>query len=102
MLQDDHHMSKKPFLAFMAERGIGQVESASSLMRTAMYDILLEWIDLKNRHLNSTETDLDYSDQDAQVAQMNDFAGDLGTITAGKVQRLCRRFRPVRSHISAY
>jgi hypothetical protein len=32
MLQDDHYISKKPFLAFMAERGIGQSESAGSLM----------------------------------------------------------------------
>jgi hypothetical protein len=93
MLQDDHHMFKNPFLAFMAEWGLGQGESASSLMWTAMYDILLKWIDLKNRHLHSTETGLDFSDQDAQAAQMNAFADDLGTITAGKNAAAMQKIR---------
>jgi hypothetical protein len=39
-------------LSFSAERGIGQGESASSLMWTALYDILLEWIDPANRQMH--------------------------------------------------
>jgi hypothetical protein len=84
MLQDNQHMSKKSFLVIMEERGIGQGKSASSLMWTAMYDILLEWIDFKNEQLHSNEAGLNYSDQDALAAQMNAFADVLGTITAGK------------------
>jgi len=83
MLALDQHMSSKPELAFKAERGIGQGESASSLMWTAMYDMLLEWIDPRNRHLHTAEGDLDYSDEDAEQAKLNAYADDLGTATAG-------------------
>jgi hypothetical protein len=59
----------------MLERGIGQGESASSLILTAMCDILL---DFKNKQLHSNEAGFNYSDQ------INDFADDLVTIMEGK------------------
>jgi hypothetical protein len=72
------------FLAFMMERCIRQGESTSSLVLTAMYDILLEWIDFKNKQLYSNEAGLNYSDQDALAAQINYFAHNLDTIKTGK------------------
>jgi hypothetical protein len=48
-----------------------------------MYDILLDWIDFKNRQLHSNEAGLNFSDQDELAAQFNTFADDLGTIMAG-------------------
>ena len=77
------HFTQSPQLGFTAERGIGQGESASSLMWTALYDILLEFIDPTNRHLHIAETDLDYTDEDAQLANPSAYADDLATITAG-------------------
>ena len=70
-------------LAFHTQRGIGQGESASSLMWTALYDILLEWIDPANRELHSAESDLHYTAEDISEAQMNAYADDLCTITGG-------------------
>jgi len=70
-------------LAFTAECGIGQGESASSLMWTALYDMLLEWIDPANRPLHSAETDINYSDQDIAETHLNAYADDLATITGG-------------------
>jgi hypothetical protein len=43
-------------LSFEAERGIGQGESASSLQWTVLYDMVLEWIDPKNRKLHEDES----------------------------------------------
>ena len=83
MLREDNHMSANPGIAYEAQRGIGQGESASSLMWTAMYDILLEWIDPKNMQLHSDEVDLAYTMEDAVATKLNAYADDLGTLTAG-------------------
>jgi hypothetical protein len=77
------HFSSSPHLAYNAERGIGQGESASSLMWTALYDILLEWIDPSNRHLHGAERQLYYTDADAAATCPNAYADDLCTITSG-------------------
>ena len=68
---------------FQAQRGIGQGESASSLMWTALYDILLEWIDPSNRHHHTAETTTKYSDEDISETHPGAFADDLVTITGG-------------------
>jgi hypothetical protein len=39
-------------LSFEAERGIGLGESAISLQWALLYDMVLEWIDPKNRYLH--------------------------------------------------
>ena len=52
-----------------AERGIGQGESASSLMWIALYDMLLEWIDPANRFLHIGEQET-YSNEDINKATM--------------------------------
>jgi hypothetical protein len=70
-------------LSFQAERGIGQGESASSLMWIALYDILLEWIDPANRFLHTSETQLSYSNEDIEKTKMSAYADDLCTITGG-------------------
>jgi hypothetical protein len=46
------HFFVEPNLAFTAEQGIKQGENASSLMWVALYEILLEWIDLEQMHLH--------------------------------------------------
>jgi hypothetical protein len=79
----NEHFSQAPDLAYQAQRGIGQGESASSLMWTALYDILLEFIDPNNRYLHVAETHLDYSDEDALLAKPSAYADDLATATAG-------------------
>ena len=78
----DTHFSQAPHLAYEAERGIGQGESLSSLMWTALYDILLEFIDPSNRHLHVAEN-LNYSDHDIAHTNSNAFADDLATVTSG-------------------
>ena len=80
-LRDDN--TSESDLAFHPERGIGQGESASSLMWTALYDILLEWIDPANRQLHAAEN-LTYSDEDVRNTKMNAYADDLCTITSGQ------------------
>ena len=77
------HFSAAPELSFQAERGIGQGESASSLMWTALYDILLEWIDPANRHLHVAERDIHYTDEDITQTKLNAYADDLATLTGG-------------------
>jgi len=77
------HFSQSPDLAYKAERGIGQGESASSLMWTALYDILLEFIDPTNRHLHLAEKNISYSDEDAQKVNPSAYADDLATVTSG-------------------
>jgi hypothetical protein len=53
LMQTDEAFSPSKYLAFQAERGIGQGKSATcSLMLTVLYDILLEWIDPANRNLH--------------------------------------------------
>ena len=69
-------------LSFRAERGIGQGESASSLMWIALYDILLEWIDPANRFLHTGERNT-YSNDDIDKTTMAAYADDLCTITGG-------------------
>ena len=84
MLQDDAHMCGNTGLGFVAERGIGQGESASSLLWIAMYDILLEWIDPSKRHLHVAEQIQDtYSNKDAKLTKTNAYADDLCTTAAG-------------------
>lgn len=77
------HFSGSPELAFEAERGIGQGESASSLMWTALYDILLDWIDPANRDLHQDEAGLEYSDQDVHDCKAAAYADDLATCAGG-------------------
>jgi hypothetical protein len=50
-------------LIFKAERGIGQEESASSLQWTVLYDMVLKWIDSKNRKLYEDENLQEYSNK---------------------------------------
>ena len=101
--RDDSHFAQPPTagpnqntpLSFIPERGIGQGESASSLMWVAVYDILLDWIEPSNRHLHPpsfydlcsptnlsqppSQRDLDSSDPPLS----NAYADDLATITSG-------------------
>ena len=77
------HFTNATHLGYKAQRGIGQGESVSSLLWTALYDILLEWIDPTNRHLHVAETELDYTDADAEGASPSAYADDLCTITPG-------------------
>ena len=85
------HFCEKKDLAFTAERGIGQGESASSLMWTALYDILLEWIDPANRDLHQDE-DIHYSNEDIANTTSTAYADDLATTARGpnanKMQQL--------------
>ena len=53
-------------------------------MWTALYDILLEWIDHRNQHIKDSEQNLNYSQSDAEGVHMNAYADDLGTIVEGK------------------
>jgi len=76
------HFSNAPELGFKAERGIGQGEICSSHMWTALYDILLEFIDPNNRDFHIAER-LDYFDEDARLANPSAYADDLCTITGG-------------------
>ena len=81
---NDEHMSHRPDLAFQAERGIGQGESASSLLWVALYDILLEWIDPRNSELHSAEGLGDkFTAEDIAQTIINAYADDLATITGG-------------------
>jgi hypothetical protein len=70
-------------LFFTPERGIGQGESASSLQWTLLYDILLEWIDPRNRHLHVDENLEAYDDVTARDAAPFAYADDLATISSG-------------------
>ena len=76
------HFSGRTNLAFTAERGIGQGESASSLMWTALYDILLEWIDPVNVELHHHEN-LHYTRTDAENTSATAYADDLATKAEG-------------------
>jgi hypothetical protein len=81
LMQTDEALSPSEYLAFQAERGIGQGESASSLMWTALYDILLERIDPANRNQHKAEVDLDYDQNDIERTQIIAYADDLVTVT---------------------
>lgn len=65
-------------LSFQAERGIGQGESASSLMWVAVYDILLDWLDLNNRTLHPR-----LSTTPIQLS-LNAYADDIASATMGQ------------------
>jgi hypothetical protein len=65
------HFSAATGLSFTKERGIGQGESASSLMWTALYDMLLTWIDPANRHLHTAKEDVNYSEADVAHTKRN-------------------------------
>jgi hypothetical protein len=94
------HFTDAPHLGYKAQRGIGQGESASSLMWTALYDILMEWIDPSNRGLHAAETDLDYTHQDARDTCPSAYADDLCTITAGHKAELMQQH--IATWISAF
>jgi hypothetical protein len=70
-------------LSFEADREIGQGESASSLQWTVLYDMLLEWIDPKNRYLHVNENLREYSDKTAINAAPYAYGDDLATCSAG-------------------
>jgi hypothetical protein len=50
-------------------------------MWTALYDILLKWINPANRNLHKAEVDLDYDQDDIERTQMIAYADDLATVT---------------------
>jgi hypothetical protein len=54
-------------LSFEDERGIRQGESASSLQWTLLYDIVLEWIESKNRKFHEDENLREYSNKTAPL-----------------------------------
>ena len=82
-------------LGFNPQRGIGQGESASSLMWVAVYDILLDWIDPNNKQLHPFNfSDLSRpthiatpesttSRPSKTQAVSNAYADDLATISTG-------------------
>jgi len=84
-----------PPLSFIPHRGIGQGESASSLMWVAVYDILLDWIDPANTTLHPASfQDLctpTYLSQPLSQHELhttdpplsNAYADDLATISSG-------------------
>jgi hypothetical protein len=82
MANHAEHFFAEPSLAFAAERGIGQGESASSLMWVALYGILLEWIDPEQMHLYQAEAPTPTSMRTPR-AMANAYADDLATLTCG-------------------
>jgi hypothetical protein len=52
-------------------------------MWTALYHILLEWIDPASHNLHKAEVDLDYDQDDIERTQMIAYADDLATVTGG-------------------
>jgi len=83
MLKANTHFTGAPEMGFLSGRGIGQGESASSLMWTALYDILLDFIDPANRHFHEAEGDLQYTNTDIDNTSLNAYADDLSTLTSG-------------------
>ena len=83
MLKANTHFTSAPDMGFLSGRGIGQGESASSLMWTALYDILLDFIDLANRHFHLAESDLDYTNEDIDHTHLNAYTDNLSTPTGG-------------------
>lgn len=78
------HITKSPELGFSAHRGIGQGESASSLLWVALYDILLDYIDPRNTHLHQDEEHpTPFTQADIDHTIINAYADDLATITGG-------------------
>jgi hypothetical protein len=86
MLKEKKHMcgaKNIEELSFEAERGIRQGTSASSLRWTLLYDMILEWIDPKNRKLHENEDLQEYSDQTAINAAPYAYADNPVTCSAG-------------------
>ena len=70
--------------AFTAARGVGQGESASSLMWVALYDMLLEWIDPEKVAILHKEEPPAPTTMRTPRAMANAYADDLSTLTSGK------------------
>jgi hypothetical protein len=82
MTNHAEHFSAEPSLAFAAEWGIRQGESASSFMWGALYNMLLEWIDPEQMHLYQAEAPTPTSMLTPR-AMANVYADDLATLTCG-------------------
>jgi hypothetical protein len=80
-------------LSYEAECSIGQGESASSMQWTVLYDMVLEWIDLKNRHLHVNENLRVYSDETARDAAPFTYADDLATVSGGPFAEFLRQLQ---------
>jgi hypothetical protein len=74
------HFSAEPSMAFAAERGIEQGETAGSLMWVALYAMLLELLDLEQIHLHQAEVPTPTSMRTPR-AMANAYADDLTTLT---------------------
>jgi hypothetical protein len=101
MIMEKRHICGATYieeLSFEAERGIGQDESAISLQRTLLYDMVLEWIDPKNRKLLEDENLREYSKEKARVAATYAYADDLATCSANPHKRnICSSSRQSNS-----
>lgn len=103
LLRSDGHFSNDPRLAISPERGVGQGESASSLMWTAVYDLLLDWIDPCNMQLHHYEhkaLQIKFTKEDAALARAAAYADDL--TTAGRGPRAIIVQQRVTTWISAF
>jgi hypothetical protein len=83
MSEADNHFSAALHFGFVPERGIGQGESASSLMWTALYDMLLEWIDPANLMTLHSEEEMLPEDIAIPNYMTTIFADDLATAAMG-------------------
>jgi hypothetical protein len=103
-MQTDGSFSPSEYLAFQAERRIGQEgESVRSIMWTSLYDILLEWIDPANRNLHKAEVDLDYDQDDIEFTQIIAYADDLATVIGGPSAEYMQQLQATRlSAFSAF
>jgi hypothetical protein len=89
-------------LTFEAERGIGQGESVSSQQWALLYDMLLKWIDSKNRNLHEDKNLREYSNETARDAAIYAFADDLATCSAGPQAEICSSSRQSGAPHSAH
>jgi hypothetical protein len=83
LMKADTSFSPFQHLTYLVDREIGRGESASSLMWTALYDILLEWIEPANRQLHEAVTNLDYDQTDIDNTNTVSYADNLATVTGG-------------------
>jgi hypothetical protein len=86
MAEHAEHFTVSDFrtMAFTAARGVGQGESASSLMWVALHDMLLEWIDPEKVTLLYKEEPPIPTTMRTPRAMANAYADDLSTLTSGK------------------
>ena len=94
-----------PTLGFVPQRGIGQEESASSLMWVAVYDILLDWIEPSNKLLHPAgyhelrmPTTLSQPLPSQSPLQdcpqiSNAYADDLATISTGPLAHIIQQLQ---------